>query len=111
MTTCRRYTFQSHGPHPTERLSRVEKALTMACRWHHWFTEPEVAFTPEPWSLTITFTVAGRDRWWVHERAKRLAVDCFYAFGLTEAAVPTPTWVVLTPHANRGRYRRPRGQQ
>jgi len=61
--------------------------------------------------LSFSFTVSGRDRWWAHQRAMKLACDCYYALGLTERDVPEPDWEPLAPHTNRGYWRTPKQQE
>lgn len=105
MTTTRRYSF--HHPGSWDRPEGYAKALRVlqaAQRSHWWYQDGEVQGEPYQ-RLAIGFTVSGRDQWWCHRRAMSLAIDCFYAMGLTEQDVPVPVWETLEPHTNRGRYR------
>lgn len=52
--------------------------------------------------LVFSFTVSGRDQWWAHQRALKLATDVYYTLGMTEQDVPEPDWEPLAPHMNRG---------
>lgn len=106
MTCRRRYTFTYPGAWERGGYSRILDQLQKACDQHWWFTFPTVS-GEEVGGLVFGFTVAGRDKWWVHHRAMELAVDCFYTVGLNESSVPFPEWEKLAPHTNRGRYRTP----
>ncbi len=106
MTTHRRYFFNPPGEWTQGGHARIKAKLQQACERHWWFNEPEVM--GEPFGrLSFSVTVSGRDQWWCHTRAMRLAVNCFYAIGLDEKTVPEPMWEPLDPHTNRGRYRIP----
>ena len=104
MTCHRRYTFTYPDSWDRGGYSKILDHLQQACDRDWWFTLPVVAGESEG-TLVFSFTVAGRDKWWVHHRAMELAIDCFYTVGLNEASVPMPTWEPLPPHTNRGRYR------
>ena len=100
MTTHRRYAFV----HPQERLEGhdvVLQVLERACERHWWFRDPEVSGLPFG-RLAFEFTASGRDQWWTHHRALRLATDVYYALGMNEWDVPEPDWEPLAPHMNRG---------
>ena len=105
MTTHRRYSFQ----HPVPRLDGHElvlQVLERACELHWWYREPEV--TGQPFArLSFAFTVSGRDQWWAHHRALKLATDVYYVLGMNETDVPKPDWEPLAPHTNRGHWRVP----
>lgn len=105
MSTHRRYAYEYPKPWATGHKDVLD-LLQHACETYWWFNEPEV--TGEPFGrLAFGFTVSGRDQWWCHRRAMKLAVDCFYRIGMTEKDVPEPMWEPLEPHTNRGRYRIP----
>lgn len=100
MTTHRRYVFV----HPHERREGHELAhqvLQRACQLYWWYREPEVSGLPFA-RLVFSFTVSGRDQWWAHQRALKLATDVYYTLGMTEQDVPEPDWEPLAPHMNRG---------
>ena len=105
MTTTRIFSFQHPGEwkHP-EAYVEARKVLRAAQRQYWWYEGGEVQ--GEPFNrLVITFTTHGRDQWWCYHRAMKLAIDCYYAMGLSERDVPAPVWEPLEPHTNRGRYR------
>lgn len=104
MTCRRRYTFKYPDTWDRGGYSKILDRLQRACDREWWFTLPVVGGQAEG-SLDFSFTVAGRDKWWVHHRAMQLAVDCFYMVGLNESSVPVPEWEKLAPHTNRGRNR------
>lgn len=104
MTTRRRYTFPYPGASLDDGHLRILTTLETACILNNWFADPQLDEPTEP-APNFTFNVLGRDRWWVHRRAMRLAIDCFYTIGMDERAVQDPTWVALPPHTNRGRHR------
>lgn len=79
--------------------------LERAVEAHWWYREPEVSGLPFA-RLVFSFTVSGRDQWWAHHRALKLATDCYYALGMDETDVPQPDWEPLAPHTNRGHWRR-----
>lgn len=102
MTTHRRYSFQ----HPGLRRDGHEVVLQIlerACELHWWYREPEVTGLPFG-RLAFAFTVSGRDQWWTHQRALKLATDCYYVLGMGEKDVPEPEWEPLAPHMNRGHH-------
>lgn len=104
LTTWRRYRYSYQGKVPENGHIKAAEIAQDATERHHWYQDMEVggqAFG----ILTLSFTVSGRDQWWCHRRAQVLAVDCFWAMGLDERAVPEPTWEKLSPHTNRGSYR------
>ena len=104
MTTWRRYHYVFQGEVPRNGHNKAAQIAQDATETFHWYQDAQVG--GEPFGvLELTFTVAGRDRWWCHHRAQVLATNCFYAMGLDERSVPEPTWEKLTPHRNRGRYR------
>jgi hypothetical protein len=105
MTTHRRYAFSHPHPH-REGHQLVQQVLERACELHWWYRDPEVTGLPFG-RLAFAFTVSGRDRWWTHQRALKLATDVYYVLGMTERDVPEPDWEPLAPHANRGRWRVP----
>jgi hypothetical protein len=105
LTTQRRYSFVDPRT-LTEGHETVARILGTACERHWWYQEPVVEGLPFG-RLVFSFTVSGRDRWWVHRRAMILARDCYYALGQTERDVPEPDWESLAPHMNRGRWRVP----
>ncbi len=105
MTTHRRYVFDHPDGRP-EGHETVRQVLETACEKFWWFRDPEVSGLPFN-RLTFEFTVSGRDGWWCHRRAMDLAVDAFYALGMSERDVPEPDWEPLAPHTNRGRWRVP----
>lgn len=103
MTTHRRYSFQ----HPGKREDGhelVQQVLERACQLDWWYREPEVSGQPFA-RLVFSFTVSGRDQWWAHRRAMKLATDVYYTLGMTEREVPEPDWEPLAPHDNRGYLR------
>lgn len=100
MTTHRRYRFEMAGVPEKNHAVQVSHELRAACEIYWWFTDPEIQ--GEPFGRLIWFiTVAGRDQWWTHRRAMKLADQVCWRIG----DVPTPTWETLPPHTNRGRYR------
>lgn len=103
MTTHRRYSFV-HPDSKDEGHDTVLRILQTACEQHWWYRDPEVSGLPFA-RLVFSFTVSGRDQWWAHQRALKLATDCYYALGMYEVNVPAPEWEPLEPHSNRG-YRR-----
>lgn len=105
MTTHRRYSFIHPEPKQNGH-DTVLQVLQRACELHWWYRDPEVSGLPFA-RLVFGFTVSGRDQWWAHQRALRLATDCYYAIGLSENDVPEPDWEPLAPHTNRGRWRVP----
>lgn len=105
MSTHRRYSFLHPGPRDTGHVE-VLRVLEAAVLQHHWYQDPVVDGQPFG-RLGFSFTVTGRDRWWAHHRAMKLAVDCYYAMGLNETLVPEPDWEALAPHTKRGRWRVP----
>ena len=106
MSTHRRYVFEHPKPWTTGNYDLIRRTLQHACERHWWFNEGEVQ--GEPYGrLIIAFTVSARDQWWAHKRAMKLAIDCYYAAGMSEKDVPQPMWESLSPHTNRGRYRIP----
>ena len=105
MTTHRRYSFQHPDP-ITEGHDVALAVLEEAVLRHWWYREPEVAGLPFA-RLVFGFTVSGRDQWWAHHRALKLATDVYYALGMEETQVPEPDWEPLAPHTNRGRWRVP----
>lgn len=105
MTTHRRYSFEHPGPR-CEGHEVVQQVLERACSLNWWYRDPEVSGLPFG-RLTFSFTVSGRDQWWAHQRALKLATDVYYTLGMTEREVPEPDWEALAPHMNRGRWRVP----
>jgi hypothetical protein len=106
MTTSRLYVFQHPGttPIPESGHAAVWDVLKAAQRHCWWYEQAEVQ--GEPYGrLSINVVVHGRDQWWCHQRALKLATDCYYAMGLTEKDVPEPLWEPLAPHTNRGHHR------
>lgn len=98
MTTHRRYFFTHQGPWDGGGHTKVAEILTQACSEHWWYRDPQV--NGEPYNrMIIIFTVSGRDQWWCHRRALKLAEQCSRAIGMK---VPEPTWWSLPPHTNRG---------
>lgn len=79
--------------------------LTRQAARHWWYEDPTVDATAFG-RLQFSFTVAGRDQWWVHHRAMWLASVAYVAAGLSTTQVPDPAWVPLPPHSNRGRTRK-----
>lgn len=102
MTTHRRYSFVHREPHGGHDV--VLTVLQKACEHHWWYREPHVEGQPYN-RLSFSFTVSGRDQWWTHRRAMKLAVDCYYALGMRENDVVEPDWEPLAPHMNRGHER------
>jgi hypothetical protein len=103
VTTHRRYAFQ----HPGERREGhelVQQVLERACELNWWYQDPEVSGLPYA-RLAFAFTVSGRDQWWAHHRALKLATDVYYVLGMNEQDVPEPDWEPLAPHTNRGHGR------
>jgi hypothetical protein len=105
VTTYRRYSFLHPGKYP-EGHEKVLATLQRACEHHWWYSDPHVEGKPYE-RLSFSFTVAGRDQWFAHKRALKLAVDCYYVLGMAERQVPEPDWESLAPHTNRGRWRVP----
>lgn len=105
MTTTRRYRFEHDGVWAhDEGHETVLTVLTRRCERWWWYADPVVegqAFR----RLIFSFTVAGRDKWWCHRRAMRVAEAVYMAMSLSPKLVPVPTWEVLPPHTNRGRLR------
>lgn len=99
MTTHRRYAFQHPGPQGGHDVAL--QVLQRACELNWWYREPEVSGQPFG-RLAFAFTVSGRDQWWAHQRAQKLATDVYYALGMTERDMPEPDWEPLAPHTNRG---------
>lgn len=107
MTTTRRYTFAYDGVWAHEEgWDTVEAVLERRCGRHWWYRDPVVEGEPFQ-RLIFHVTVSARDKWFCHTRAMRLAGVVFMAMSLSPRLVPTPTWVALPPHANRGRNRAP----
>lgn len=102
MTTHRRYSFVHPGAQGGHEI--VLAMLQGACAQHWWYRDPHVEGQPFN-RLSFSFTVSGRDQWWTHQRAMKLAVDCYYALGMRETDVPAPEWEALAPHMNRGHSR------
>lgn len=103
MTTFRRYYFAHDGQWNGDTES-VQVSLDRQCSKRWWYWDPSVdgaAFN----RLQFSFGVAGRDQWWCHHRAMYLASVCYVSAGISYLKVPTPTWVTLPPHTNRGRHR------
>lgn len=106
MTTHRRYYFEHPGEWTKGGYDQILRVLQHACEVFWWFNEPIVE--GEPFNrLSFSFTASGRDQWAVHQRATKLAVDCYRAIKLSPHQVPTPMWETLEPHMNRGRWRVP----
>lgn len=105
MTTSRIFSFEHPGSWDRpEAYDRARTVLEDAQRRYWWYREADVA--GEPFNrLVINMVVSGRDQWWCLRRAMKLALDCYYAMGMTEKDVPMPIWEPLEPHTNRGRYR------
>lgn len=105
MTTHRRYCFHRPGEWSQPGAhAKVLEVLQRAAERHWWYQD--VAVEGEIFNrLGLCFTVSGRDQWWCHRRAMKLALDAFYAIGLREKDLPAPEWEPLAPHMNRGRYR------
>lgn len=100
VTTHRRYSFV----HPDSKDTGHDTALQVlqrACEQYWWYREPVVEGLPFA-RLVFSFTVSGRDQWWTHHRALKLATDVYYALGMNETDVPDPEWEPLAPHMNRG---------
>jgi len=106
MTTHRRYVYEYPKPWTLGGYDDIRKNLQHACERFWWYNEPEVQGQPYG-RMVLAFTVSGRDQWWCHKRAMKLATDVYYAAGLTEKDIPEPMWESLEPHTNRGRYRIP----
>jgi hypothetical protein len=102
VTTHRRYSFVHPGPQDGHEI--VLGILEAACEQYWWYRDPHVEGQPFN-RLSFSFTVSGRDQWWAHGRAMKLAVDCYYALGMDEVRVPPPEWEALAPHTNRGHSR------
>lgn len=96
MTTYRRFVFDTALDDGHEEVAIM---LWQACAECWWFTDPEIT-TQGP--LKFSFWAAGRDQWFTYLRAIRLATDCVYAAGGTEADVPIPAFRKKPPHTNRG---------
>lgn len=96
MTTHRHYVFATTLDRGHQEVANL---LWQRCDEEWWFTEPEVTTEGQ---LEFSFWTAGRDVWFCHLRATRLAVDCVYAAGGTEADVPIPSFTKKAPHMNRG---------
>lgn len=96
MTTYRHFVFDTELE---DGHKDVAILLWQACAENWWFTDPEVT---DGGRLSFSFWAAGRDRWFTHLRAVRLATDCVYAAGGTEADVPIPSFTKKAPHTNRG---------
>jgi len=105
VTTHRRYAFQHPGEW-REGHGKVLEVLERACEQYWWYRDPEVSGLPFR-RLAFAFTVSGRDRWWSHHRAMKLATDVYYVLGMNENSVPEPEWEPLAPHTKRGRWRVP----
>jgi hypothetical protein len=106
--TTLRYTFAYDGVWAHEEgWDTVEAVLERRCGLHWWYRDPVVEGEPFR-RLIFSVTVTGRDRWFTHTRAMRLAEAIYMSLSLSAKLVPTPTWEVLPPHMNRGRNRVPR---
>lgn len=106
MTTKRLFSFQHPGKAPIpDGAHRAAWDVVRAAQRTHWWYEGAEVQGEAYGRLAINVIVHGRDQWWCHRRALKLAVDCYYAMGLTEKDVPEPVWEPLAPHTNRGRYR------
>ena len=105
MTTTRLFSFEHPGKWTDpEAYAKARRVLRAAQADSWWYREAQVQGDPYE-RLVLLLVVSGRDQWWCYHRARKFAVDCYYAMGLTEADVPMPTWEPLEPHTNRGRYR------
>lgn len=108
MTTTRRYRFEHDGVWAhDEGHATVAHVLARRCDRYWWYCAPAVegeAFR----RLIVSITVSGRDQWWCHQRAMNLASAVYMSMSLSPKLVPTPTWEVLPPHGNRGRFRIPK---
>ena len=105
MTCHRRYYFSEDrewvaGGHP-----QVLAYLRHQCEAHWWFNEPSVEGAPYN-RFSFSFTVSGRDQWWCHTRATRLAQDIYrYVLYKDPDSVPYPFWESLEREG--GRYQVP----
>lgn len=104
MTTHRRYWWVNPQPWAQGRHEEALEFLERACERSWWYRDPVVEGAPYD-RLTLVFTVSGRDQWWCHRRAQKLALDVYWMLGLSDADLPEPVWERLAPHENRGRYR------
>lgn len=98
MTTYRHYTFATQLWTGHQEASHV---LWRAACDEWWFTDPECT---EEGQLEFCFWTAGRDLWFCHLRATRLATDAVFAAGGTARDVPVPTLLKRVPHDRRGFY-------
>lgn len=95
MTTHRRYYFAEPGPWEHGGHEKVLTYLRQECEQHWWFNEPTVEGAPYN-RLSFSFTVSGRDQWWVHVRAMKLAEDVYWhVLSRPKARIPTPAWETL----------------
>jgi hypothetical protein len=96
MTTFRKFVFDTELEDGHQEVAIL---LWQTCTEQWWFTDPEVSVDGK---LSFSFWAAGRDQWFCHLRAIRLATDCVYAAGGHEADVPIPAFTKKEPHTNRG---------
>lgn len=104
MTTHRRYYFSEPREWTAGGHEKVLVFLNHQCENVWWFNEPSVEGAPYN-RLSFSFTVSGRDQWWVHVRALRLAEEVYwYALSRPKARIPEPFWETLE---RGGRYQVP----
>ena len=96
MTTYHHFTFTTQLQ---EGHQEAAQTLWLAVAEHWWYLEPE---TTQEGPLEFSFWALGRDQWFCHLRAVRLATDAVYAAGGRLADVPIPAVVKRPPHTNRG---------
>ena len=100
MTCHRRFTFTF----PVEvGHDHVRTKLMEACGEYWWYSEPRVRGVGLG-VLQVEFEVAARDQWFAYKRAVDLMEQAWYGLGI-DLPVPTPEWVPLPPHENRGHQR------
>lgn len=102
MTSHRRYYFEMPGEWKSKGHDRLQEFLRHVCESRWWFNEPIIEGEPFD-RLAFSYTVSGRDQWFVHKRAIALAVDCMYVLGRRERDVPEPIWETLEPDTRRWR--------
>lgn len=107
MTTCRRYHFIYPGSwSEPDAYKTVVDVLSYMEEEHTWITESEV-HGESLGVLQFSYIIYGRDQWITHRRAMQVATTCYRNIGLSRKDVPTPIWAPLSPHRNRGRWRKP----
>jgi hypothetical protein len=102
VTAHRRYYFEMPGEWMDGGHEKLADFLHHAAARRWWYNEPIVEGAPFN-RMAWSYTVSGRDQWFVHKRAMALAVDAIYVIGRRERDVPQPIWETLGPDGLRWR--------